>query len=78
MILTMIYWNGNSNICCLRIVIINRIREFLIVLFILVKFQDTKGETEAVNQRTNNIMVKRKKIYRTNNDLQHTTHKTKE
>jgi len=33
------------------------------LLFILVKasFQDTKGETEAVNQRTNNIVVKRKR-----------------
>jgi hypothetical protein len=50
----------------------------LYVLFILVKFHDTKGETEAVNQRTNNIMVNRKQISRTNNDLQHTTHKTKE
>jgi hypothetical protein len=32
-ILTMNYWNGNSNYvsCCLRIVSINRIREFLIV-----------------------------------------------
>jgi len=27
----------------------------------LVKIQDTKGETEAVNHMTNNIMVKRKR-----------------
>ena len=40
-----------------------QIREFIIVFIIYIgqgKFQDTKGETEAVNQRTNNIMVKRK------------------
>ena len=43
--------------------------EFIIVFIIYIgqgKFQDTKGETEAVNQRTNNIMVKRKGT----NDLQ--------
>jgi hypothetical protein len=45
-------------------VIINRIREFIFVFIIYIdqgKFQDTKGETEAVNQRTNNIMVKTKR-----------------
>jgi hypothetical protein len=51
--------------------------EFIIVFIIYIgqgKFQDTKGETEAVNQRTNNIMVKRKGT----NNLQHSTHQTKE
>jgi len=50
--------------CSLRRVIINRIREFLIVFIIYIgqgKFQDTKGETEVANQRTNNTMVKRKR-----------------
>ena len=46
--------------CSLRRVIINRIREFIIV-FIIYIGQDTKCETKAVNQRTNNIMVKRKR-----------------
>ena len=32
------------------------------------------GKSEAVNQRTDNKMIKRKS---TNNDLQNTTHKTK-
>ena len=31
------------------------------LLFILVKFQDTKCEAEAVNHMTNNIMIKRKR-----------------
>jgi hypothetical protein len=41
-------------------VIINRIRVFIIV-FIIYIGQDTNGEREDVSQRTNNIMVKRKR-----------------
>jgi hypothetical protein len=40
-------------------VIKKRIRVFIIV-FIIYIGKDTKGEREAVNQRTNNIMVKKK------------------
>jgi hypothetical protein len=41
-------------------VIINRIRVFIIV-FIIYIGQDTNGEREDVYQRTNNIIVKRKR-----------------
>ena len=38
-----------------------------------------KEKSEAINRRTNNTMVaKRKRGKRTNNDVQDTTHKTKD
>ena len=57
--------------CSLRRVIINRIREFLIVFIIYIgqgKFQDTKGETEAVNQKKQ-YNGQKKKNKRRKNDL---------
>ena len=37
-----------------------------------------KGYSEDVNQRTDNTMAKRKKVQKTNNDLQNITQKTKD
>jgi hypothetical protein len=57
--LTLIYFCS-----CERFKTVEVVR-FIIVFIIYIgqgKFQDTKGETEAVNQRTNNIMVKRKGV----------------
>jgi len=39
------------------------------------EFEDTRGQSESLNQRTDNTIPKRK---RTNNDLQSTTHKTED
>jgi hypothetical protein len=52
--------------------------EFIIIFIIYIgqgKFQDTKGETEAEDKQYNG---QKKKNRRTNNDLQHSTQKTKE
>jgi hypothetical protein len=38
----------------------------------------SKGQSESVNRRTDNTMVKRNKDRRTNNDLQNITYKTKD
>ena len=37
-----------------------------------------KGQSESVYRRTDKTMAKRKKYKRTNNDIQNSTHKTKD
>ena len=65
--------------CCLRIVIINRIREFIIVFIIYIgqvsRYQMWGRSRKSHDKQYNG---QKKKIKRTNNDLQHTTQKSKE